>query len=192
MWSTWFSVLIRYRIGPCVSASARIATARVGSCGVSITTTPADVTTKLGLQPRSFVFVKTLAVTRSIIEVIWSVTDRSSLGRGESAIDGQDVACDERGGIGAQKDRRPDEVTKLPDPAQWNPVDNAGLEVGIGQERGDLRRVDKGRHDRVGPDSVLRPCRRLLAGERADRALRGDVSRIAGVDPERRPDGRQV
>jgi hypothetical protein len=45
MWSTWCSVLTTYRIGPCSSASRRIATALVGSCGVSMTTTPADVTT---------------------------------------------------------------------------------------------------------------------------------------------------
>jgi hypothetical protein len=38
----------------------------VGSCGVSITTTPSEVTTKLGLQPRSFVLVNTLGVTCSI------------------------------------------------------------------------------------------------------------------------------
>jgi hypothetical protein len=34
-----------------------MATARVGSCGVSMTTVPAEVTTKLGLQPRTVVSV---------------------------------------------------------------------------------------------------------------------------------------
>jgi len=34
-----------------------MATARVGSCGVSMATTPSEVTTKLGLQPRSRVVV---------------------------------------------------------------------------------------------------------------------------------------
>jgi hypothetical protein len=34
-----------------------MAIARVGSCGVSIATTPSEVTTNDGLQPRSFVVV---------------------------------------------------------------------------------------------------------------------------------------
>src|SRR3954467_9719841 len=97
MWSTRFSVLMRQRIRPCDSASFRIATALVGSCGVSMTTTPSDVTTKLGLQPRSFVVVKTLAVTRSIIEAAGAVALMRSgssglLGRGQAAVDRQDVA----------------------------------------------------------------------------------------------------
>ena len=50
MWSTWCSVLIRYWISPNVSTNRRISTARVGSWGVSMTTGPAEVTTKLGLH----------------------------------------------------------------------------------------------------------------------------------------------
>ena len=90
MWSTWCSVLTRNRIGPCASASARIATAFVGSCGVSMTTTPSDVVTKLGLQPRSFVVVKTFAVTCSIIDIVVGVS--SLLGRGQAAVDPEDLA----------------------------------------------------------------------------------------------------
>ena len=60
-------------MAPWDSASRRIATARVGSCGVSMTTTPSEVVTKLGLQPRSRVVVKTFGVTRSIIEITWSM-----------------------------------------------------------------------------------------------------------------------
>ena len=51
-----------------------MATARVGSCGVSITTTPSEVVTKLGLQPRSLVVVNTWGVTRSIIETCWAMS----------------------------------------------------------------------------------------------------------------------
>ena len=58
MWSTWCSVLTRYWIGPCCSTASRIATAFVGSCGVSMTTGPFDVSTKIGLQPRTFVSVE--------------------------------------------------------------------------------------------------------------------------------------
>src|SRR6266849_1073865 len=63
MWSTWCSVLMTYLMGPRSSASWRILTALLGSCGVSTTTTPAVVTTKLGLQPRSLVEVNTFSVT---------------------------------------------------------------------------------------------------------------------------------
>src|SRR5258708_31799572 len=65
MWSTWCSVLITYRIAPRDSASRRILTALLGSCGVSTTTTPSEVTTRLGLQPRSLVVVNTFSVTCS-------------------------------------------------------------------------------------------------------------------------------
>src|SRR3954453_18745943 len=71
MWSTWCSVLITKRTGPCFSASWRIATALVGSWGVSTTTTPAEVTTKLGLQPRISVEVKTLGVTCCTVGPSW-------------------------------------------------------------------------------------------------------------------------
>src|SRR3954453_11980507 len=64
MWSTWCSVFTTNRTGPCCSGSCRMAIAFVGSCGVPITTTPADVTTKLGLKPRMSVDVKTWGVTR--------------------------------------------------------------------------------------------------------------------------------
>jgi hypothetical protein len=56
-----------------------MATARVGSWGVSMTTTPSLVVTKLGLQPRRRVFVKTLGVTRSIIVVAVSIARSSVL-----------------------------------------------------------------------------------------------------------------
>src|SRR5260221_4432679 len=65
MWSTWCSVLMTYRIAPRDSASRRILTALLGSCGVSTTTTPSEVTTRLGLQPRSLVVVNTFSVTCS-------------------------------------------------------------------------------------------------------------------------------
>src|SRR5260370_23247119 len=65
MWSTWCSVLMTYRIAPRDSASRRILTALLGSCGVSTTTTPSEVTTRLGLQPRRLVVVNTFSVTCS-------------------------------------------------------------------------------------------------------------------------------
>src|SRR5262245_35291272 len=102
MWSTWCSVLTRNRIGPFASAWARIATAFVGSCGVSMTTTPSDVVTKLGLQPRSFVVVNTFPVTDSIIDIDWS---SFLLGRGQAAVDPEHLPGDERRGVGAQEDR---------------------------------------------------------------------------------------
>src|SRR5258708_35790870 len=54
-----------YWIGPRDSASPRILTALLGSCGVSTTTTPSEVTTRLGLQPRILVVVNTFSVTCS-------------------------------------------------------------------------------------------------------------------------------
>ncbi len=42
---------------------------------MSITTTPSEVTTKLGLQPRSFVLVKTFGVTCSISMVADGIRD---------------------------------------------------------------------------------------------------------------------
>src|SRR5918994_4699222 len=82
-----------------------MATARVGSCGVSMTTTPSDVTTKLGLQPRRVVIVKTRSATRSIIEgesII--VVPSSLLGRRQAAIDAEDLTGHERCGVRAQED----------------------------------------------------------------------------------------
>src|SRR5258707_4338664 len=65
MWATWCSVLMTYRMAPRDSASRRILTALLGSCGVSTTTTPSEVTTRLGLQPRILVVVNTFSVTCS-------------------------------------------------------------------------------------------------------------------------------
>src|SRR5215218_5324254 len=118
-------------MGPCDSASARMATAFVGSCGVSMTTTPSDVVTKLGLQPRSLVFVNTFAVTRSIIEVAASMKKAlppapvvcCELLRGrETAVDRQDVPGHERRRIGAQKDRRAGDIVRLAHPPERDPV----------------------------------------------------------------------
>ncbi len=75
MWSTWCSVLIRYWIGPIASTIFRIATAFVGSCGVSMTTGPLEVLTKLGLQPRTFVSAKMRSVTCSMA---WAVLPRAT------------------------------------------------------------------------------------------------------------------
>src|SRR6478672_11495518 len=116
MWSTWFSVLLRYRIWPCRSAASRMATAFGGSCGVSMTTTPSDVTTKLGLQPRRLVVVKTLGVTRSIIETaccMGSCAPRGVRRRlrvvwllrgGEATVDRQDVPGYEGGCVRDEED----------------------------------------------------------------------------------------
>src|SRR3954452_4066272 len=72
MWSTWCSVLMTYRIGPWDSASSRMATALVGSCGVSTMTTPSSVSTMLGLQPRIVVSVQTLLVTFCMVRLLLS------------------------------------------------------------------------------------------------------------------------
>src|SRR4051794_8093189 len=72
MWSTWCSVLMTYRIGPWDSASSRMATALVGSCGVSTMTTPSSVNTMPGLQPRIVVSVQTLLVTFCIVRLLLS------------------------------------------------------------------------------------------------------------------------
>src|SRR4249920_3373217 len=101
-------------------------------------TTPPEVTTKLGLQPRSFVVVKTLGVTRSSSSVAvamswWPPGGRRgparrsrSLAGGEAAVDPEDLAGNERSGIGAEEDGRADDVTSLPDAAQGDAVDDPG------------------------------------------------------------------
>src|SRR5437667_9362170 len=125
-----------------------MATAGVGSCGVSIWTTPSDVTTKLGLQPRSLVFVKTLGVTRSSSIVATAMWTGSHLLRGcQPAVDPQDLAGYERRRVGAQEDRGADEVLCLADSTKRNPAHDIGLEGRIGQHRCDLRRVHEGGHD---------------------------------------------
>src|SRR6476646_10115063 len=161
MWSTWFSVLTRYRMGPCASASARIATALVGSCGVSMTTTPSDVATKLGLQPRSLLVVKTFEVTRSNSRAAVGMSGLLAwsgwvlLRGGQAAVDAEHLPGHERRGIGDEEDRGADQVVRGTHPAERDAVDDAGLEVGVAEERCDLRRVDEGRHDRVDTDPVL-------------------------------------
>src|SRR6266542_6633015 len=105
---------------PCDSASWCIATARVGSCGVSITTTPSLVVTKLGLQPRRRVVVNTFGVTRSIIETSSSIGGWSFLallGRGQPAVDPQDLAGHERCSVRDEKDCGTGEVVRLADAA---------------------------------------------------------------------------
>src|SRR5439155_11607800 len=135
--------------------SARMATARVGSCGVSSWTTPSDVTTKLGLQPRSFVVVKTFGVTRSSSRVATAIGPGSLLLRGgEPAVDAQDLASHERRRIGAQEDRRTHEILRLADPTERDSAHEVGLEVRVSQQRRDLRRIDEGRHDGVDADPV--------------------------------------
>src|SRR6266852_3289902 len=182
MWSTWCSVLIRYRIGPCDSASLRIATAFVGSWGVSMMTTPSDVVTKLGLQPRSLVSVKTFAVTCSI----------TSLGRGQAAIDGQDLTGDERRGVRTKQQHRADQVLRLTNSLERDAADEVAFENGVGEQARHLRRVDEGRRDRIDGDVVLRPLCGPLTRQRVDRALGRHVCRIARVDPELAAHRREV
>src|SRR5450756_2522554 len=135
---------MRYRIGPCASASFRISTAFVGSCGVSITTTPSEVVTKLGLEPRSFVFVKTFGVTFSMS---MSGDLRGLLGGGQAPVDAEDLARDERGGVRAEEDRRAGQVARRADASQRDAADDTGLEGRVVEEHRDLRRVDEGRRD---------------------------------------------
>ena len=86
----------------------------------------------------------------------------------------------------------PTRSSRLADPPERDPVDDAGLELRVGEQRRDLGRVDEGRHDRVDADAVRRPLGRPLAGQRIDRALRRHVGRIAGVDAEVAADRRDV
>src|ERR1700716_2306535 len=131
-------------MGPCDSASLRIATARVGSCGVSITTTPSDVVTKLGLHPRSVVSVNTLAVTCSMTWLPMIL-----LGRGQAAVDGQDLTGDVRRGIGAEEQNRSIQVLRLTNSVERDATDELRFELRIREERRHLRGVYKGRRDGV-------------------------------------------
>src|SRR4051794_23706928 len=123
-----------------------MATALVGSCGVSMTTTPSDVTTKLGLQPRSLVVVKTLGVTRSIIETACCMGFAAPrgkcsavavgcrlLGGGEATVDREDVSGHERGCVRNEEDGRPGHIAGFADTPEGDPSNDAGLERGVGQ-----------------------------------------------------------
>ena len=153
-----------------------------------MTTTPSDVVTKLGLQPRSFVVVKTFGVTAQL-EVGASCSLGGASGRRRSR------------GSGRSRTRRRRSTRKIAGPtmSRVSPTRPSGirptmpgLERRVLEQHGDLGRVDERRHDRVDPDAVLRPFGRPLAGQRADRALGGHVRGVAGVDAEVRPDRRDV
>src|SRR6185436_15088837 len=125
-----------------------------------MTTTPSEVTTKLGLQPRSFVFVNTFGVTCSISMVADGMRDSvvvirgGLLGCGQPAVDPEHLPGHERRGVGDEEDGRPDDVLRLADATEWDPVDDALLELRIAEQHRDLGRVDEGRHDRIHADAV--------------------------------------
>ena len=55
---------------------------------------------------------------------IWLLPCRL-LGRGEAAVDGQDLTGDERRGGGGEEEDGPDEIARLADSAERDPADEA-------------------------------------------------------------------
>ena len=76
--------------------------------------------------------------------------------------------------------------------SQRDAPDEVVVEGLVGEQALDLRRAHERGRDGVDGDLVLGPFGRLLAGDRVDRALRGDVRHVAGVDAELAADAGDV